>query len=687
MNCFHPRILARLCGAAIVLLAEVALAAGPATLGAETADFNVTNWTQVVAHHPNGNAIARLFADPNEPLPNGFAATGLTKKDYLALMAGNVDFWKQYLGAEGAIIDPYEGRERQYATPAFALSAAEVMSQLHRNDLLEPAVRSFSFALTALVNRTTADAHADFYIPMLVHAHRILKSRVPGEVAAKWEQQFKKIVPEQVYRDKAGNGNWNLVNVSGEALRRMDRLVAPDQLDAQQHYLDEMLRRQQRHFTTLGMYLDANAPLAYDAFPRLWMEDMIDQHAYAGPELPAIERLLTLGGLSSLMLISPSGEWPSGGRSAQHQWNEAENAVIAEVNANRWKQHGRPDVAASFKRMAHLALESMLRWQRPSGELWIVKNFADPQQRLGFEGYSFHSQYNLLAMAMLGIAFEHADDSIPEGPIPSEWASYVFDARQPFHKVVLAGGGYYALIDTRADPHYDATGLQRVHRKGVALSPLTDSAAAERAYGGPDKHREALSPGIQWKLAPDGPWTALADFHRPEPPPRPHPAASAPPAPAPASEPAPQQIVSDVELSAQAAGDQVTATLRYALEGPGARGISEKYVVSPDGVECTSTLQGDAPAPAAARFVCPVLVNDGARETRISSEPGRFTVQRAGGSMRLSVLSPAEVKLALDGPRLITHNGYVRAAAANLPAGTLQVQWKVQLYPEPLGGK
>src|SRR5207247_1738760 len=137
-----------------------------------------------------------------------------------------------------------------------------------------------------------------------------------------WEAQFKSLVPEKNYRDVRGGGNWNLVNISGEAMRRKDKLVATTQKSAQQKYLDTMLQRQQRQFTKCGMYDDANQPLAYDAFPRMWMEDMLADGAYTGSECAAIERILALGSFSSLLVMSPQGEWACGGRSAQHQWNE-----------------------------------------------------------------------------------------------------------------------------------------------------------------------------------------------------------------------------------------------------------------------------------------------------------------------------------------------------------------------------
>ena len=332
---------------------------------------------------------------------------------------------------------------------------------------------------------------------MVMHARRLLAERVPAATRATWDQQLISLVPEKTYHDPGAGGNWNIVNVSGECLRRKDGLVAPDQAAGQTAYIERCLAKQEARYTKFGMYEDPNAPLAYDAFPRLWLEDMMAEDAYSGAHQARLREFLDLGSLSTLLLLSPSGEWAEGGRSAQHQWNEAEVAVISEVAARRWAARGRPDIAGALKRAAHLALTSIRRWQRPTGELWIVKNHADPAVRHGFEGYSFHSQYNLLAVAMLAIAYSRADDAIAEYPTPAETGGYVFDLRDTFHKVVAAAGGTYILIDTATDPHYNSTGLLRLHAAGVPLSPYSDNPAAHRAYG-PPRDDKAM-----WPCRPD----------------------------------------------------------------------------------------------------------------------------------------------------------------------------------------
>jgi hypothetical protein len=474
------------------------------------------------------------------------------------------------------------------------------------------------------------------------------------------------LVPEKTYRDVTAGGNWNIVNVAGEMMRRRDGLVEPDQTAAHLAYVERSLARQQRVFKPYGLYYDANAPLAYDAFPRLWLEDMMADGAYAGAYRQNIVEFLTTGGLSTLLMMSPSGEWISGGRSAQHQWNEAEVAVISEINARRWQQMGRPDIAGAFKRTAHLALTSMRRWQRPSGELWIVKNNADPKNRHGYEGYSFHSQYNLLAVAMLCIAFERADDSIDQHPLPAEVGGYVLDLRETFHKVIGCAGGTYVLIDTGADLWYDATGLMRVHQAGIAISPFSSNAAPQRHQGpSNDKVLLGITPGLSWKnSATEEGWRSLADTRygvnvKNDPP-----------------------IVERADLEVHSeTPQQVVFSINYALKGPGLHPLEEHYTVTAAGVEVVTRLGGNA-TPTQTRLVFPALVSDGARDTQIKIEGSRVTITRPGGTLIWEALSPTGLRPTLEGPRVATRNGYVQPLVADLPAGTREARWRVRLEPD-----
>ncbi len=502
-----------------------------------------------------------------------------------------------------------------------------------------------------------------------MHARRILKDRVPKETLAIWDDEFRSIVPEKIYRDITAGGNWNIVHIDGESLRRHDGLVATSQATSQPAYIEKCLNIQQKRFTQFGMYTDPNVPLAYDAFPRLWMEDMMADGAYDGAHAQQIRDFLMLGGLSSMLILSPTGEWASGGRSAQHQWNEAENIVIFEINARKWHSLGRDDIAGAMKRSAHLAYESMKRWQRPSGELWIVKNRAEPETRLGYEGYSSHSQYNLLPMAMLCIAFERADDSIKERPAPCEVGGFVFDVREKFHKVFANAGGMYVEIDTAADAHYNATGLQRVMKKGVPLSPLSDSTAAHRDYGPVDnKVKIAMSPGIQWSSSPATTrptWTSLADFVNP-------------------TEPKPAKgdsVVESVDLAVdQESPESVAFALRYHLRGKDQCTVQEQYQLTPDAVD--GIWRVDAPSITQTRVIFPALVNDGAHDLDVGTKRGMLEVNREGSQLFWEVLDPDNVLLRREGPTVPNHNGYARAVVGEITRTRSPVTWRLTLENE-----
>ncbi|MGC4033455.1 MAG: hypothetical protein QM754_17335 [Tepidisphaeraceae bacterium] len=325
----------------------------------------------VLDGHPNAAALKAIFS---APLPSDFKPTGTSRADYLKLIAANVDFFKTCQNDAGAIIDPVSKGERQYSTPAFAVSAALVAKEGGRQDLLEPAKKALTASLNALVAKKTADGHSDFYIPMLVHGYRLLKDAVPPEQADAWAATFKKIDPEKMYNAKLRGMNWNIVSSSGEFLRAKDGLVAPAMAEKQKAYLDSCLPAHLKAMKPNGLCADPGVPMAYDAFSRLWLEDAFADNAYDGQYKERIETFLRTGGLTSLLLLSPTGEWPTGGRSGLHNWTDVQMVAICEINATYWQKRDRADIAGAFKRAARLAFESMARWQRPSGELNIIKN-------------------------------------------------------------------------------------------------------------------------------------------------------------------------------------------------------------------------------------------------------------------------------------------------------------------------
>ncbi len=268
----------------------------------------VSRWNSalVTGTDPTKPLLADFRAKPNA---GAFAPTGLTRADYLKLIENQVDYWKTQQNADGAIIDPYLKYEWQYSTPSYALAGAAAVAWGGRTDLLESSAKAMDWSVTTLSERRAATAHEDFFAPLIAHAYPLLKPLVAPERAARWEAQIRGIDPYKIYRQPIGANNWNLVAASGEAgCQRLG--LRPKTND----YVDDSIASQGAHFRTpYGLYLEG--PMAYDAFPRLWVSDMI-AHGYGGNSAAELIEALRRGAITSLFLQSPWGELPAGHRSA-----------------------------------------------------------------------------------------------------------------------------------------------------------------------------------------------------------------------------------------------------------------------------------------------------------------------------------------------------------------------------------
>ena len=574
---------------------------------------------------PLESSVAGFRRAAASPVP-GWAPIGLGRDVYLRLIGGIVGFFASAQDARGAIVDPYEQKERQYSTPAFALAGATLCAARPDPALLAAVVKAMQASCADLADGKAADGHADFFTVLLMHADRTLAPLAGEAAAAAWRRDLARIVPEKIYRrqptDKAIN-NWNLVAVAGEWMRTRAGSGASDA------WVEASLERQLPLFTACGMYRDPNDPMAYDHFARLWALDLMDE-GYRGPQAAALETVLDRGAWASLLMQSPWGELPCGGRSAHHQWNEAEQAVTCESFARRFAARGDQVAARACKRAARLSARSITRWVRPSGELWVVKNRMDPRLRHGYESYSFHSQYNLLTAAMLAIAWARADDTIAEGPCPADTGGFAFALQPAFHKVVANAGGTYVEIDTGADLHYNPTGLLRIHHRDVPPETLSDGVCAAPSYGVPAKPERALAFGPAWRDRA-GAWHTLAEH-------------------------------AGVDL------DPVTVTLNHAttslveieivyrgrLRG-GATGVVEHVTITPGRVDVGHRVEGDVEA---VRQFWPFLLTDGQTPSAVALRGAAARVTRSGGTLELTAVKPGSAVSRL-GVSLPCRNGFM----------------------------
>jgi hypothetical protein len=568
------------------------------------------------------DGLVRSFRD-RKSWPK-LAPTGLARHDYLRIIGGIVRRFAKEQDARGAILDPYEHREKQYATPAFALAGAALISAGRDADLLPAVTRAMEASCADLAAGTVADDHSDFFTVLLMHADIIL-GRTARRTPASWRPSLRAVRPD-VYRYQPGAKavhNWNMVAAAGEWLRTREGYAESGA------WIDASLERQLEHFTSAGMYRDPNDPMAYDHFARLWGLDLIAE-GYRGVHHARLSTHLERGAWMSLFMQSPHGELPCGGRSAHHQWNEAEQAVTFETFAAQSAAQGDRRTAEMFKRAARLSLRSIARWVRPDGELWIAKNRVDPARRHGYEEYSFHSQYNLLAAAMLALAWLRADDRIGERPCPADAGGYALHLQPAFHKVVAAAGGTYVEVDPGADLHYNPTGILRIHNRRWVPELLSDGVTPDCAYTVPAKPARAVAVGPAWQNA-DGEWTSLASHAGVD--------------------------LAAAEVVVRETSDRLVdldIVYRGRFRG-GATAVRESIRLSDVGAEITHVVEGDVQA---VRQTTPVLATDGLTETVVSVAQGAVEVRRENGGVR--ILGALQAVIECRDEREAGRNGFVR---------------------------
>ena len=111
--------------------------------------------------HPLQRHMRRFLE--NQTHAHSFADTGLTSRDYLAVIEGQVAAFRSCQIESGVIIDPVEKIEWQYSTPCYALSAAILAASRHNVDpgLLESGVRAMSASVDEMCEYRTAHNHGE----------------------------------------------------------------------------------------------------------------------------------------------------------------------------------------------------------------------------------------------------------------------------------------------------------------------------------------------------------------------------------------------------------------------------------------------------------------------------------------------------------------------------------------------
>jgi len=315
--------------------------------------------------------------------------------------------------------------------------------------------------------------------------------------------------------------------------------------------------------------------------------------------------------------------------------------LFFDVSKIKKKNEGDMVAAKAFKRAAHIALSAIFKWVRKDGSLWIVKNRLDPSVRHGFEAYSFHSQYNLLAASMLATAWHIADESITEGPAPCEVGGFVFQL--PFHHKIFANcSGMYIELDTGAEEKYDSTGLIRIHKTGV--DPLV---------GPSDTSAIAVFPvavGVGW-LADDK-WEYLAQFG--------------------------ENKVSCSHVFHEQTPELVHFEVTYKItDGPQYTTIIEEYEVRPDSVQVRT--RTDPPVPKL-KIRFPIFQSDGSTSSTFTVKGNKVAVSFSGSQQSFEVETSA-VDLQITAQNIPFRNGFLSVAEAEVAGGHVSYVLRPLLDP------
>lgn len=310
----------------------------------------------------------------------------------------------------------------------------------------------------------------DFAVKELVFA--LLEAERSGafkkELTEMWRNGLARLVPERSYNSIPDTphtrvANWSAYGAASEQLRAYAGLA--DEKD----FIELEIGSQIRHFDKNGMYRDPGEPMLYDIVTRLQLIIALE-YGYSGKYRAELERLLSLSREMTLKMQSVSGEIPFGGRSAQFLYNEAAFASLCEAEAVRCKREGKLVLAGQFRNAARLAAESVESWLSVP-RIRHIKNRMSKKSKFGCEGYGYFNKYMVTLASMIYPAYLLADETIPLRACPAVKGGFCAETGADFHKLFINGGGYFLQLELSADPCYDASGLGRIHKKGVP-SPL-----------------------------------------------------------------------------------------------------------------------------------------------------------------------------------------------------------------------
>ncbi len=357
----------------------------------------------------------------------------------------------------------------EHGFPRLTVNIGVLVAHGYRRDLIPLFIEMMDFCCEQIPKVKAAN---DFSVREIVFCMFELErmGKFSDEIK-RWKALLLTIVPEKCYDKFATDvddviGNWALFTALSEFARIKLTGCASEafvelQIENQLHRLDKN-----------GMYMDnlkedAHQPMVYDLVPR-YLFTLLLHFGYRGKFYEQIDSVLKSTALMTLKMQSITGEIAFGGRSNQFVHNEPMLAIIFEFEAQRYASLGDFETAGRFKAAIARGLEVTEYWLAKD-PIRHVKNRFPTETHYGCEKYAYFDKYMITAASHLFSAYLICNDSISATEFDDSDAC--FKTSEHFHKLFMRSSGYSLEFDTNGDPHYDASGLGRVHHYG-APSPI-----------------------------------------------------------------------------------------------------------------------------------------------------------------------------------------------------------------------
>ena len=352
---------------------------------------------------------------------------------------------------------------KEHGFPRLTANIGILIAHGRRTDLTSRFIEMMNFCCQQIPGVKAAN---DFSVKEIIFCLQELEKAqaVSPEKINEWKALLRTINPYTCYNVYAKDENhtvhnWAAFTMVSEYMRQIMGLT-----DSYKDFIDLQAYSQLRLLDENGMYRDPNEPMVYDLVTRGLFAIMLHEN-YNGKYKKEWQQALDKSAIPTLKMQSVTGELPYGGRSNQFIHNESHIAIMMEYYAGEFARKGDMATAGKFKAGVNRALENISEWlnKKPISH---VKNRFPISSKYGCEHYAYFDKYMITAASFLYVAYRFCDPAIPAVELNDKQGD-TWLSSDHFHKLFMRAGDYFAEYDYRADVHYDASGLGRLHKKGA----------------------------------------------------------------------------------------------------------------------------------------------------------------------------------------------------------------------------